>query len=75
MLEQNKVDKMNNAIAEWVIKRIEVLSPLASSEELESIAQLAKVVNEAPKTIRLTEVGVCEPLKPYKRKKYRKYKK
>ncbi|MGE7942809.1 hypothetical protein ACQKNB_12045 [Lysinibacillus xylanilyticus] len=71
MLGQSKVDDMNEALADYIIKRVEVLSPLATPEELDSIAQLAKVVNAAPNTVSLTGIAVGEPLKPYKKKRHR----
>lgn len=74
MLEQSKVDKMNNVIADYIIKRVEILSPLAAPSELSTIAKLARVVNDAPKTISMTGVAIGGPLKPYKRKKRKKYK-
>lgn len=67
MLEQSKVDKMNDALADYIIKRAEVLGAFATPEELESIAQLARVVNDAPKTVHL----IGEPIKPYKSKRHK----
>lgn len=67
MLEQSKVDEMNNAIADYLIKKVDTLSPLATPDELSSIAQLARVVNDAPKTIGV----IGESLKPYKGKRHR----
>lgn len=74
MLEQSKVDEMNNALANLVIKRIDALGPSPSQHELSSIAQLARVVNDAPKTIHMSSAVIGTPLKPYKRKKCKKYK-
>lgn len=71
MLKQSKVDEMNDALADYIIKRVEVLSPLATPKELDSIAHLARVVNDAPKTVSLTGVAVGEPIKPYKKKRHR----
>lgn len=71
MLEQSKVDEMNDALADYIIKRVEVLGPLATPEELDSIARLARVVNDAPKTVSLTGIAVGEPIKPYKKKRHR----
>lgn len=71
MLEQSKVDAMNNAIADYIIKRVDTLSPLATPEELDSIVRLARVVNDAPKTVSLTGVAVGEPIKLYKKKRHR----
>ncbi|MEA0556470.1 hypothetical protein U1P98_23230 [Lysinibacillus irui] len=67
MLEQSKVDEMNEALADYIIKRVEVLSPLTTPEELDSIGRLARVVNDAPKTVRLIE----ESMKPYKYKQHK----
>lgn len=55
MLEQSKVDEMNEALADYIIKRVGILSPLATPEELDSIARLARVVNDAPKTVCLLD--------------------
>lgn len=65
MLGQSKVDAMNDALADYIIKRVETLSPLATEEELSSLAQLARVVNDAPKTIQM----IGEPIRPHKRKR------
>lgn len=70
--EQSKADAMNDAIAEYVTKRLEVLSPLAGADELESIAQLARVVNDAPKTIHMTSAVIGKPIKLGKRKRHRR---
>lgn len=55
MLEQSKVDEMNEALADYIIKRVEILSPLTTPEELDAIARLARVVNDAPKTVHLLD--------------------
>lgn len=61
MLEQSKVDEMNEALADFVMKRVEALDPrLATPNDVSSLAQLVKVVNDAPKTITL----VGKPIKP-----------
>ena len=68
MLEQNKVDEMNEALADFVIKRVESLDPkLATPNDVSSLAELVKVVNDAPKTIQL----IGESIKPLKRKRHR----
>lgn len=72
MLEQSKVDKMNNVIADYIIKRVEMLSPLAASDELSTIAQLARVVNDAPKTIHMSSAVIGKPIKLGKCKKRKK---
>jgi len=57
MPEQSKVDAMNDALADYVIKRVEALSLSATEEELSSLTQLAKVVNDAPpKTIQKIKI-------------------
>ncbi|MEA0565145.1 hypothetical protein [Lysinibacillus irui] len=66
MLEQSKVDEMNDVLADYIIKRVEVLSPLATPEELDSISRLARVVNDAPKTVHLLGEGI-EPVKQKRR--------
>lgn len=59
MPEQSKVDKMNEALADFVIKRIESVDPTtATPNELSSIAQLARTVNDAPTGIELTGLGM-----------------
>ncbi|MGE7795003.1 hypothetical protein [Lysinibacillus fusiformis] len=70
VLEQSKVDAMNDAIADYVIKRLEVLSPLAAADELESIGQLARVANDAPKTIHISSAVIGKPIKIGKRKRH-----
>lgn len=71
MLQQSKVDAMNEALADYIIKRVEVLIPLATPEELDAIAKLVRVVNESPKTVQL----IGEPIKLYKKKRHRNSKK
>ncbi|WKT76964.1 hypothetical protein [Lysinibacillus fusiformis] len=71
VLEQSKVDAMNDAIADYVIKRVEALSPDATTDELESITLLARVVNGAPKTVHMTSAVLGEPIKLGKRKRRR----
>lgn len=71
VLEQSKVDAMNDAIADYVIKRVEVLSPDAMLDELESIALLARVVNNAPRTIHMNSAVLGEPIKLGKQKRRR----
>lgn len=67
VLKQSKVDEMNEAIANYVIKSLETLSPLATPDEVSSIAKLASIVNDAPKAIQM----FSEPIKPFKRKRRR----
>jgi len=63
MIGQSKVDAMNEAVAELITKRVEVLDPVfATHEELSTLAELVKAVNLAPTS--LTMIG--EPIKPYK---------
>ncbi|MBG9479404.1 hypothetical protein [Lysinibacillus sphaericus] len=68
MLEQSKVDAMNDAVADFVIKRVGSLNPeLAKPNDVSSLAALVKEVNAAPKTIHL----IGESIKPLKRKRRR----
>ncbi|MCE4044571.1 hypothetical protein LXM56_10575 [Lysinibacillus fusiformis] len=71
VLKQSKVDAMNDAIADYIIKRLEALSPLAAPDELESIAQLARVVNDTHKPIHMTSAVLGKPIKLGKRKRRR----
>jgi len=72
MMKQSKVDAMNEAVADFIIKKVESLNPdLATDRELSSLAELVRVVNVAPKTVPLTGVAVGEPIKPYKKKRHR----
>ncbi len=75
MPEQSKTEAMNDAIAGYVTKRLEELSPLVVPDELEAIALLARVVNDAPKTIHMNSAVLGKPIKLCKRKKHRKSKK
>lgn len=56
MPEQNKVDEMNERLATFVITRATALNPAdVKAEDVLSLARLAAVVNEAPKTIRILD--------------------
>lgn len=71
VLEQSKVEDMNNAIADYVIKRVEALSPDATPDELESITLLARVVNGATHTIHTSGAVIGKPIKLGKQKRRR----
>lgn len=62
MLKQSKVDAMNEAVADFVIKRVGVLSPtMVTHDELSTLAELVKAVNGAPIPLTMFD-GTIQPL-------------
>ncbi|MEQ6355933.1 hypothetical protein ABNX05_14985 [Lysinibacillus sp. M3] len=62
MLKQSKVDKMNEAVANLITKRVKVLDPvMATHDELSTLAELVKAVNGAPSLVSM----ISEPIKPF----------
>lgn len=65
MLEQSKVDKMNEAVADLITRRVKVLDPvMATHDELSTLARLVKAVNGASSFLSM----ISEPIKPLESK-------